>query len=171
LRIKREHKDGDFILYENQPQMSLHVVLFNITKPELIEKTQKEINYPIFTYSAFKKIKEQMNIIMEPYKGLIARKSSDNGILNYELHYHSLKTIDNDYKKILEEITKSFDILILQFQDDLYIYQSNDTIKIKRYIKELEKMNIPIIKDSEDETLDNIKMARINNLPSKIFSQ
>ena len=165
LRIKQEHKDGDFVLRTNQPQMLLHIILLNVTKPELIEKTQKEINYPIFTYSAFKDIKEKIEIILEPYKGLIARKTFTNGMINYELHYHTLKTIDNDYQKILNEVNKSFDTLMLKYQDKLYIYQSSDTIKVGRYIKDLKKMNIKIVKDD-----NNLKMAQINTTPSRLFN-
>jgi hypothetical protein len=165
LRIKQEYKDGDFVLRTNQPQMLLHIILLNVAKPELIEKTQKEINYPIFTYSAFKDIKEKIEIILEPYKGLIARKTFTNGMINYELHYHNLKTIDNDYKKILNEVNKSFDTLMLKYHDKLYIYQSSDIIKVGRYIKELKKMNIPIVKDD-----NNLKMAQINTTPSRLFN-
>jgi hypothetical protein len=167
VRIKQEHKNGDFVLYENQPNMFLHITLFNITTPELIEQTQKIIEYPIFTYSAFKDIKEQTDIILEPYKGAIARKTSDNGLLNYELHYHSTKTIDTDYKKIYEKINNAFGTLMLKFNDNIYIYQSSDIIKIKRYIKQLEEFGINVTTDDNDK---HIKIAQINKLPSQLFN-
>jgi len=166
MRIKEEKRDEDFVLFNNQPQMSLHIVLFNMSNSKTISETQKEINYPIFTYSAYKNIKETVNIILEPYKGLISRKTSDNGILNYELHYQSSKTIEGDYKKILEQINKSFDALLLTYtpKDLVFVYQSSDTIKIKRYIKQLEQNNIEIISD------DGFKMAMVDKLPSQLFN-
>ena len=165
LRIKNEKRNGDFVLYENQPQMSLHIVLFNIKSNDTIKETQKEINYPIFTYSAYKDIQDKTDIILEPYKGMISRKTSNNGTLNYELHYHSSKSIETDYKKILEEVNKSFDVLMLNYTptNQLLIYQSSDTIKVKRYIKQLEQQNIKIVDD------DNIKMANVNKLPCELF--
>ena len=165
IRIKHERKSGKFIIYDNQPQMYLHIVLLNISKPESITATQKEINYPIFTYSAFKIVKEQVEIILEPYKGLISRKSDENGVLNYELHYHSNKTIENDYATILDKINKSFDVLMLKFNDVLYIYQTNDIVAIKRYIKQLESKNIKIVVDD-----NNLKMAQISVEPTKLLN-
>ena len=149
---------ADFVLYDNQ-NINAKIIFKNINDPNNIYV----IEFPIYTYSAYNKVRDKINIILEPYKGLISSKIITLNEITYELHYQNDKNLKIDYEKIKKEIEKNIGTLMVYLNDQTYIYQTTDIQKLNRYIRQLKESKLKII-----EGPYSLKAARIKSM--KIFN-
>ena len=148
----------DFVLYDNQ-NINAKIIFKNINDPNNIYV----IEFPIYTYSAYNKVRDKINIILEPYKGLISSKIITLNEITYELHYQNDKNLKKDYEKIKKEIEKNIGTLMVYLDDQTYIYQTTDIQKLNRYTRQLKESKLKII-----EGPYSLKAARIKSM--KIFN-
>ena len=148
----------DFVLYDNQ-NINAKIIFKNINDPNNIYI----IEFPIYTYSAYNKVRDKINIILEPYKGLISSKIITLNEITYELHYQNDKNLKIDYEKIKKEIEKNIGTLMVYLDDQTYIYPTTDIQKLNRYIHQLKESKLKII-----EGPYSLKAARIKSM--KIFN-
>jgi hypothetical protein len=144
---------SDFILYDGQ-NINATIIMKSDDQIYVIE-------FPIYTYSAYKQINEQLSIILEDYKGLIASKSITMNEIKYELHYNNVNLLKTDYNALKTQIERRIGTLIVYLNDQTYVYQTTDIAKLNRYIAQLG--DTKLIKGDY-----NLTAARINSM--KIFS-
>jgi hypothetical protein len=148
---------NDFVLYDNQ-NINARIIFKNTSDNNIYV-----IEFPIYTYSAYNMVRDKINIILEPYKGLIASQTITLNEITYELHYQNNKNLKIDYEKIKKEVEKTIGTLMVYLNDQTYIYQTTDIQKLNRYVRQLQEAKIKTI-----EGPYSLKAARINSM--KIFN-
>lgn len=159
MMMKKEQKKYKFVKSGLENKLYIYI---NFVLTSSGNEIKKRIIYPIYSYTGYKEIEFKVDTILENYKGLIAKREYISDGKLYELHYGDDKNIEIDYSKIYDEL-KNTCCLILNYNNDKYVYQSTDLAQFKRYLSKLEENEIEV--DEIDEYEDfNVYEGDINNL-------